>query len=233
MSIKFTNRTQAGQILSRRLFHYKDRSDVVILGLPRGGVPVAFEIARQLQAPLDVCLVRKLGVPQRPELAMGAIALGNVQVLNDEILQMVSVSPEAIQSVIDREKIELQRRFRLYCPQERSQSDPLRPDTTITSEKTVILVDDGIATGATIRAALSTLRCQSPSKIIIATPVAPPSVAASLTTDADEVICLITPDNLHSISFWYDDFSQTSDDEVRSRLAESRAIVAAYQPHPC
>ncbi|WP_013321307.1 phosphoribosyltransferase [Gloeothece verrucosa] len=203
------NRTHAGQLLTIPLAEYANRSDVLVLALPRGGVPVAFEIAKKLHLPLDVCLVRKLGVPGRKELAMGAIGAGGVRVINQEIVGWLNISDEIIEQVADSEQIELERRDRLY-----RENRPF-PDL---EKQTIILVDDGIATGSTVRAAIATLKQHHPSKIIIAVPVAPPETCQELNSEVDQVICWQQPEPLHSISLWYQDFSQTSDDEVRNLL---------------
>jgi putative phosphoribosyl transferase len=206
------NRTEAGQLLANRLASYADRDDVLVLALPRGGVPVAYEIATKLHLPLDVCLVRKLGVPKQQELAMGAIATGNIVKINRDIVEWSNVSRDAIEQTIEREKEELERRDRAY------RGD--RPPPQIRA-RSIILVDDGIATGATIRAAIATLRQQQPQEMVVAVPVASPVVCRSLAAEADKIVCLIQPESLQSISLWYEDFSQTSDAEVRDLLAKA------------
>lgn len=208
----FSNRREAGQRLSKRLSAYARCPDVLVLGLPRGGVPVAYEVAQALQAPLDVCLVRKLGVPNHQELAMGAIAVGGVRILNPEVIQQLGISAEAIERVTAMEATELARRDRLF------RGD--RPPPEI-RDRRVILIDDGIATGATLRAAIATLQQQQPQQLIVAVPVAPPETCDQLSQQVDQVICLITPDPLYSIGLWYEDFSQTSDAEVRALLAQA------------
>ncbi|MGF1486555.1 MAG: phosphoribosyltransferase [Prochloraceae cyanobacterium] len=210
MSRQLENRKQAGKLLSSKLSAYANLPDTIILALPRGGVPVAFEIAKALNLPLDLCLVRKLGLPSHPELAMGAIASNGVIVLNSYIIQSYQVTKAEISAVVDRETEELARRDRLY-----RQNKPL-PNV---ENKTIILVDDGIATGSTIRAALSLLRKQHPQNIIIAIPVADCSICFELRQEVDEVICLYETKDLYSISSWYQDFSQTEDREVRELLA--------------
>jgi putative phosphoribosyl transferase len=190
---------------------YADRSDVLVLGLPRGGVPVAYEVAKALHAPLDICLVRKLGVPAHKELAMGAIASGGVRVLNYEVVSWLRISGKTIDEVAARELKELQRRDRAY------RGDRPQPEMR---DRTVILVDDGIATGATIRAAIAVIKSQHPARLIVATPVAPPSTCEELKTEVDEVVCLTTPELFYAIGLWYEDFSQTTDDEVRELLAD-------------
>ncbi|MBW4517124.1 MAG: phosphoribosyltransferase [Timaviella obliquedivisa GSE-PSE-MK23-08B] len=211
MKQRFHDRTEAGKLLAAQLSEYADRSDVWVLGLPRGGVPVAYEIAQALNLPLDICLVRKLGVPGQPELAMGAIAPGGVMVLNHEILESIRISRPAFQEVIESEQQELERRDRTYREN--------RPELDIQG-KTVILVDDGIATGSTIRAAIATLRQKIPQEIVVAVPVAPISTDESLRTIVDKVVCLNLPERLNAIGMWYVDFSQTSDQEVRYLLAQ-------------
>lgn len=206
------NRAEAGQLLAAKLVSCANRSDVLVLALPRGGVPVAFEIAQKLNLPLDVCLVRKLGVPGQEELAMGAIATGGVRAINEDIVKSLHLSPEAIARVAEREKRELARRERAYRGE--------RPPPTI-HDRTIILVDDGIATGATIKAAIATLRQQHPKGIIVAVPVAPPAACQELPVEADRVVCLLEPESLHSISLWYENFSQTTDEEVCTLLARA------------
>lgn len=214
------DRTEAGQLLADRLTNYADRDDVLILALPRGGVPIAYEIAKKLHLPLDICLVRKLGVPKQQELAMGAIATGNIVKINRDIVEWSNVSRDAIEQTIEREKEELERRDRTYRGE--------RPLPQI-RDRSIIIVDDGIATGATIRAAIATLRQQQPKEIIIAVPVASPAVCRSLAAEADKIICLIQPESLQSISLWYEDFSQTSDEEVRDLLAKAKSELAALR----
>ncbi len=212
MTIIFHNRHEAGRILGAKLIKYTNCSDGLILALPRGGVPVAFEISQKLNLPLDICLVRKLGVPGRQELAMGAIALGEVKIINREIVNWLQISPQIIEQVVAKEKQELERRDRSYRGQ--------RPFPVI-KNKTIILVDDGIATGSTIKAAIAALKQQKPRKIIVAVPVAPPIVCQELATEVDQMVCLSMPNSLHSISLWYEDFSQTTDSEVRFLLAQA------------
>ena len=209
----FRNRIEAGRLLAKRLkLNYANRSDVLVLGLPRGGVPVASEVAKVLHAPLDICIVRKLGVPGHKELAMGAIALRGIMVLNEDLARSLRISPEAIEQVATQERQELERRERIY------RGDRPAPDL---SHRTVILVDDGIATGSTIKAAISTIKQQQPERIVVAVPVAPPEVCRELKTQVDEVVCLLTPQWLSAISLWYDDFSPTTDAEVRHLLART------------
>ena len=216
MTAKFRNRTEAGQMLASRLSIYA-RDDVTILALPRGGVPVAFEVAKSLQVPLDICLVRKLGVPDHQELAMGAIAMHDVLVINHSIVEKLNISRDTIDRAIAIEKQELARRERMY------RGD--RPFPSL-SDRTVILIDDGIATGATLRAAISAIRQSDPAEIIVAVPVAPESTCTELLSVVDKVICLKKPEPLYSISYWYEDFSQTTDAEVKQLLAKSLAQQA-------
>ncbi|MBE9181117.1 phosphoribosyltransferase [Oculatella sp. LEGE 06141] len=230
MTNQFRNRTDAGQQLAKRLSAYANRSDVLVLGLPRGGIPVAYEVAKALNAPLDLCLVRKLGVPDQPELAMGAIATGGVMVLNTEIVQSLNISKKAIRAVAVDEQQELQRREQAYRGSaELKHLGSYRPALDVV-DRTLILVDDGIATGSTLRAAIAVLRQQHPAKIVVAVPVAPPSTCADLQQEVDEVVCCAMPQSLQSISLWYKDFTQTTDDEVRillKRADHKQAVTSA------
>ena len=207
---RFRNRTDAGRQLAEKLAAYANRPDVLVLALPRGGVRVAFELARAFGAPLDVFLVRKLGVPGYEELAMGAVATGGVRVLNDEIVRGLGISEHEIDAVVARELRELSRRDRLY------RGD--RPPSDVAG-RTVILVDDGLATGATMRAAVQALRQQQPGRIVAAVPTASPDTCQVLKAEADDVICAIPPEPFFAVGHWYDDFTQTTDDEVRELLA--------------
>jgi len=207
---RFRNRTDAGRQLAEKLAAYANRPDVLVLALPRGGGPVAFELARAFGAPLDVFLVRKLGVPGYEELAMGAVATGGVRVLNDEIVRGLGISEHEIDAVVARELRELSRRDRLY------RGD--RPPSDVAG-RTVILVDDGLATGATMRAAVQALRQQQPGRIVAAVPTASPDTCQVLKAEADDVICAMTPEPFFAVGHWYDDFTQTTDDEVREPLA--------------
>jgi putative phosphoribosyl transferase len=207
--MRYRDREDAGRQLATQLASYADRDDVVVLALPRGGVPVAFEIARRLRAPLDVFLVRKLGVPCHPELAMGAIASGGVRVLSHDLIGQLVVTPEEVEAVTEREGVELDRRDRMY------RGD--RPATPLAG-RTVILVDDGLATGATMRVAVRAVVGGGASPVVVAVPVAPPSACTGLRALADEVVCLHTPSSFLAVGAWYDDFSETSDDEVRDLL---------------
>jgi predicted phosphoribosyltransferase len=209
----FRNRREAGRQLAAQVAAYANRPDVLVLALPRGGVPVAYEVARALNAPMDVFLVRKLGVPGYEELAMGAIASGGVRVLNDEVVRGLDIPGYVIDAVAAREQQELERRERAYRDG--------RPPPDIRG-RTVILVDDGLATGATMQAAVKALRQQQPARIIVAVPTAAAETCEKLKTEADEVICAMTPQPFYGVGRWYDDFSQTTDEEVRDLLAAQR-----------
>ncbi|HHP7246260.1 MAG TPA: phosphoribosyltransferase [Elainellaceae cyanobacterium] len=226
MVTRFRNRTEAGRQLVEKLAHYARRHDVVVLGLPRGGVPVAYEIAKALNAPLDICLVRKLGVPQHEELAMGAIAPG-VRILNQDVINWLKISQPTIDDVAEAEQRELERRDRAYRTHYDPQSGAIHDPPIDVREKTVIIVDDGIATGSTLHAAISVLREQAPAALVVAVPVAPPSTYDTLTNSVDEVVCLMTPDRLGSIGAWYDDFSQLDDDEVCRLLMRAKRLYTA------
>ncbi len=212
MAAQFRDRTDAGRQLAARLMDYANRPDVLVLALPRGGVPVAFEVARALNAPLDVYLVRKLGLPGHEELAMGAIASGNVIVRNSEVVDMLRIPDRVIADVAAREQRELARRELAYRDD--------RPAPVVRG-KTVVLVDDGLATGATMRAAAAALREQGPARIVVAVPTAAPETCDEFRAEVDEVICAITPDPFYAVGLWYEDFSQTTDDEVRDLLAQA------------
>lgn len=210
----FRNRRDAGERLAAALDKYKERRPVV-LALPRGGVPVAAEVATRLDAPLDLILVRKIGVPIQPELAMGAVADGGAPtvVRNEEVIRMAGVDKESFKRVQDRELQEIERRRRSYL------GDRPRLDV---AGRVVIVVDDGVATGATTRAALRSVANQTPSALVLAVPVAPPDVASTLRREVDELVCLETPEDFYAIGTYYDDFRQVSDDDVRRLLAEHR-----------
>ena len=216
--MRYQDRTEAGRLLAERLAKYKNRPDVVILALPRGGVPVAYEVAQALNAPLDVFVVRKLGVPGQEELAMGAIASGGVRVLNEDVVQMLRIPEEVIEATAMIETEELERRERLY------RGD--RPGLDAQG-RVAILIDDGLATGSTMRAAAVALRRLQPSRVVIAVPVAAGSTCDELSNEVDEVICAETPEPFYAISLWYRDFTQTTDDEVRELLARSVKSIAA------
>jgi len=214
----FRNRRDAGRVLAAYLAHYANRPDVLVLALPRGGVPVAYEVANALGAPLDVFLVRKLGVPGHEELAMGAVATGGVRVLNERVVGGLGIPDDVIDAVVAREEQELRRRERLY------RGDRLPPDVR---GRTVILVDDGLATGATMLAAVRALRQQQPARIVVAVPAGSPDTCAQLRSESDDVVCAITPEPFSAVGRWYEDFAQTSDDEVRALLARSTAATRA------
>lgn len=209
--MRFRDRADAGRTLAERLSEFA-RPGVIVLGLPRGGVPVAAEVATKLAAPLDVFLVRKLGAPGHPELAMGAIADGGIIVLNDEVIQELDISPIAVEQVAARERTELDRRDRAYRGARRPPA--LR-------DRTVILVDDGLATGSTMEAAARAVRRQDPAEIIIAVPVGAPETCQRLCGVAERVICAEKPELFSAVGLWYDDFRQTTDDEVTKLLARS------------
>jgi putative phosphoribosyl transferase len=203
--MRFHNRSDAGRQLASKLSAFAHRHDVVVLALPRGGVPVAFEVARALNAPLDIFLVRKLGVPGHPELAMGAIASGGVRVLSEDIIEQLGVPRTAVEQVAVRERLELERRDRLY----RGDRPP-----PLLRDRTVILVDDGLATGATMEAAIVAVRQYQPARVIVAAPVGATETCRRLKALADDVMCASTPEPFQAVGLWYEQFDQTSDDEV-------------------
>jgi putative phosphoribosyl transferase len=211
MKTLFFNRTEAGQFLAENLTNYANRDDVLVLALPRGGVPVAAEVAKRLNAPLDVFVVRKLGLPGHPELAMGAIATGGVRVFNGEVMNSFRIPDEVVNAVSAEELIELQRRERAY------RDDRPAPEV---EGKTVILVDDGIATGSTMHAAVAALRQLDAARIIVAAPVIAGSTYYEIRRAADDVAAVIVPENFNAVGQWYEDFSQTSDDEVCDLLTQ-------------
>lgn len=215
--MRFRDRSEAGRLLAEQLSSYANRADVLVLALPRGGVPVAFEVTRHIHAPLDVWLVRKLGAPGIPELAIGAIASGGVQTIATEAAQRLAITREQLEAITARERQELERREAAY----RGSRPPVDA-----SGKIVILVDDGIATGASMRAAIVSLRQLNPAEIVVAVPVASPSTCVHLRCQADRVVCLWTPPDLNSVGEWYHDFSQTTDDEVNSLLERARNFFA-------
>jgi predicted phosphoribosyltransferase len=210
--LPFADRSQAGRQLAERLAHYKNRGDVLVLALPRGGVPVAYEVARTLEAPLDVFLVRKLGVPGHRELAMGAIASGGVRVLNEDVVAWYRIPAPVIDEVAREEQAELVRREQAYRGS-RTPAD-LR-------NRVILLVDDGLATGSTMKAAAQAVRAHGPSRIVVAVPVGAPQTCRELEGVADDVVCAHTPEPFSAVGQWYLDFSQTSDDEVRELLGGS------------
>ena len=216
----FANRKEAGQKLAQRLRKYTNRGDVIVLGAPRGGVPVAFEIATDLKAPLDVFVLRKLGVPGREELAFGAIASGGVRILNRDIVEGLGITGLDIERVTRAEKQELERRERAY----RGGKAALDVSGLI-----VILVDDGVATGSTMKAAIRALRQMKPARIVIAVPVAPPPTCNQLQFEADELVCLEMPEPFYGVGQFYSDFSQVSDEEVKELL--DTASQTRREPH--
>lgn len=211
---RYYDRAAAGRALARQLTDYANRPNVLVLALPRGGLPVAYEVARALRAPLDVFVVRKLGVPGHEELAMGAIATGGVRVVNPEVLRMLDIPPEVVDAVAARELRELERREHAY------RDDRPPPDV---HGKTVILIDDGLATGATMRAAVAALRAQGPVRIVVAVPVASPDTCAELSREVEEIICAETPEPFYGVGWWYERFDQTTDAEVHELLARAHA----------
>ena len=207
--MQFLNRRDAGRQLAAKLAGYSNDPGVLVLGLPRGGVPVAYEVARALHAPLEVFVVRKLGVPGHRELAMGAIASDGTRILNMDVIKALGIVPADLESVAASELLELERQQRIYRG-----NAPLPK----LSERTIIVVDDGLATGSTMRAAVGALRQSMPARIIVAVPVAAAETVRRLREEADAVICLSAPPDFHAVSTWYEDFSQTSDEEVRDSL---------------
>jgi predicted phosphoribosyltransferase len=212
MPLPFQDRREGGRLLARKLSVFKNRSGVLVLALPRGGVPVGFEVALALQAPLEVFVVRKLGVPGHEELAFGAIATGNIRVLNQDVVDLFRLSQAQIEAVVAREEAELKRRERTY------RGDHPAPDP---AGRTVILVDDGLATGATMLAAARALRQQKPKTIVIAVPVASPEACNEFRPEVDEIVCAVTPQPFHAVGVWYQDFTQTTDEEVHQLLAQA------------
>jgi predicted phosphoribosyltransferase len=208
----FRDRSEAGRLLAQRLSHYQNRKDVIVLALPRGGVPVGYEVAAAIGAPLDVFLVRKLGVPGHRELAMGAIASGGAVVVNQDVVGELRIRPEAIEAVAAEEAQELRRREQAYRPG--------KPPLSVEG-KTVILVDDGLATGASMRSAIKALKMQNPARVVVAVPVAPPTTCRDLQSEVDEVICLSTPIYFYAVGAAYRNFDQTSDEDVKALLAAS------------
>jgi putative phosphoribosyl transferase len=215
---KFHDRVEAGRLLAEHLDAYAGRADVIVLALPRGGLPVAYEIAARLRAPLDIFLVRKLGAPGQPELAMGAIATGGARVLNDEVIHYLSVTTEVIEAVARAEQVELERREQAY------RGDRPTPDL---HGRIVILVDDGLATGSSMRAAIAAVRTQQPARIVVAVPVAAKETCEELRREVDDLVCLRTPEPFSAVGLWYDDFSQTSDEEVRDLLQRAGGSATA------
>jgi putative phosphoribosyl transferase len=227
MAKPFRDRIEAGRLLAEKLAAYANRPDVLVLALPRGGVLVGFEVARALNVLLDIFLVRKLGVPGHEELAMGAIASGGVRVLNDDVVRYLRIPDEVIDAVAEKEQQELDRRERAY------RSDRAAPEIR---GRTIILVDDGLATGSTMRAAAAALRKQQPEQIVVAVPIAAPETCDEFRGEVDEIVCAVTPQPFYAVGIWYEDFSQTSDEEVRdlleqaTRLEQRKSGGAAAQP---
>jgi putative phosphoribosyl transferase len=221
--MQFADRADAGRILARALQHLAGRRDLIVLALPRGGVPVGYQIARALSAPLDIFTVRKLGVPGQEELAMGAVASGGVRVLNEEVVAALGQhAPEAIAQATLRESAELRRREEQY------RGARAFPDLT---GKTVVLVDDGLATGATMRAAARAVRQRQPARLIIAVPVAAQSTCREMEAEADEVVCAVIPEAFFGVGQFYENFGQTTDEEVRTLLDEARRTAIAGPPN--
>lgn len=220
----FRDRSDAGRVLGARLAAYAGRPDAIVLGLPRGGVPVAFEVAQALEAPLDVFLVRKLGVPGHEELAMGAIAGGGIRIVNETVVRELGIAPSAIDAVAEVEGAELARREQAYRDG--------RPEPTV-ANRTVILVDDGLATGSTMRAAIAALRRKRLRRLVVAVPVAASSTCADLRREVDEVVCAHTPEPFYAVGQWYVDFSPTTDAEIHALLARAWSRDAALgRPSP-
>jgi putative phosphoribosyl transferase len=215
---RFSDRFDAGRRLAERLQDYAGRDDVIVLALPRGGVPVGFEVARALDAPLEPFLVRKLGVPWQPELAMGAIASGGVLVLNPAIVRQAGLDRKDLQEVSRREQQELERRERLY------RGNRPFPDL---AGRIAILIDDGLATGSTMRAAVEAVRASGAARVVVAVPVAPPETCDEFRKLTDEVVCVLTPEPFYAVGLWYDDFSQTTDEEVLDLLHRLHPADAA------
>jgi predicted phosphoribosyltransferase len=212
MTRRFRDRSEAGQLLAAALTAYANRPDVIVLALPRGGVPVAYEVAQALNAPLDVFIVRKLGVPGHEELAMGAVASGAVRVLNEPVVRALEIPDYVIDAVAEWEKQEIARREREY------RGDLPPPDV---KGRIVILVDDGLATGSTMLAAVKALRQQQPARIVVAVPTAARDTCEALRTEVDDILCAVTPEPFYAVGFWYENFAQTTDEEVRELLARS------------
>jgi predicted phosphoribosyltransferase len=216
MTARFLDRFEAGRVLATKLSKYAGRDDVLVLGLPRGGVPVAFEVARALGAPLDVFIVRKLGLPFHEELAMGAIASGGVRIIDQSLVRQFGISDADIAEVTAAEQSELERRERQY------RGDRPFPDVI---GRTAILVDDGLATGSSMRVGVAALRQEKPAQIVVAVPIAPPDTCALLRREAEEVVCALTPEPFFAVGLWYEDFSQTTDEEVHDLLERARREI--------
>lgn len=217
MTARFRDRTEAGRVLAKHLAAYAHRPDVLVLALPRGGVPVAYEVARALDAPLDVFLVRKLGMPGHEEFAIGAVASGGVRILNQDAVRSFNLTRAEIEAITVEARVELERRERRY------RGD--RPPPEIAG-RTVILVDDGLATGASMRAAVEAVRAEHPRGIVVAVPTAAPETCDELAAEVDDIVCVITPDPFYAVGLWYERFEQVTDEEVHELLA-----LAAQTPH--
>ena len=223
MLTQFRDRKEAGKLLAAQLAAYANQQDLIVLALPRGGVPVGFEIAQALHVPIDVIVVRKLGVPGQEELAMGAIATGGIRILNKDVVQFLNIPDEVIDEITAQELQELERREHLYRGE--------RPAYDV-GGRTVILVDDGIATGATMHAAVAAIKQRQPTRIIIAVPTAAPSTCNEFAAEVDELVCVIRPEPFIAVGYWYRQFSQTSDEEVRSLLEQANQRTSIIPRRP-
>jgi predicted phosphoribosyltransferase len=219
--MRFRDRTEAGRVLGSMLQKYAERSDLLILGLPRGGVPVAYEVARALNAPMDLFVVRKLGVPGQEELAMGAIASGGIRVLNQDVISGLAISDAVIESVASMEMRELERRESAYRGGR---------DAPCLESRCLILIDDGLATGSSMRAAVRAVRTRNPSRTVIAVPVAAPETCSELRDEVDEIVCATTPARFAAVGLWYDDFSQTTDEEVKQLYEKIKSVPGTSSP---
>lgn len=217
MRPRFVNRTDAGRRLAASLSAYAGRPEGIVLALPRGGVPVAYEVARELDVPLDLFIVRKLGVPGHEELAMGAIATGGALVLDEAVVRQLGIREADVRAVMAAEQRELERREKEY------RGDRPPPDI---AGRTAILVDDGLATGASMRVAVAALKQEHPARIVVAVPIAPPETCDALRREADDVVCAVTPEPFYAVGLWYEDFTQTTDEEVHDLLERARHELA-------
>jgi putative phosphoribosyl transferase len=213
IQLPYINRLHAGQLLARELRNLRGAADIVVVGLPRGGVPVAYEVATALWAPLDVMLVRKIGAPGHEELAIGAVASGSVRVLNEEIIRGLHLSPQSVQAAVRRAMEQL-------ASQERQYRGGL--GEPVLAGRYVVLVDDGLATGASMRAAIVAVRARRPARVMVAVPVAPPDAVRALSADVDEIICPATPEPFNSVGQWYHDFTPVTDEEIRQLMDKAR-----------